>query len=270
MRKVRGGAARNNAHTPSAAWPDCGEGRRPGSTLSTLQSLPCAGCLGPYVPALTHRLAPASHLLASLPPSLLPWFGCYFADVAEGGDLPTDYQYTWAQESYSKRQRTLDTWSFVLTLRSRLWLLDQAWSYPGGLTPEKKAERGRVLAVWIRERILQLGPTFIKLGQVRAQLVGVALGGSGSGRLYVLCCGAGSNAGACACACASLSWRGLCAAGWRAARLSRAAQAAHRCLHSMPPFTCSSASPCTGAPAPPPPPPAPAAALLHPQRFVPR
>lgn len=40
----------------------------------------------------------------------------------------------------------------------------QAWSYPGGMTPEKKAERGRALAVWIRETILQLGPTFIKLG----------------------------------------------------------------------------------------------------------
>ncbi len=32
------------------------------------------------------------------------------------------------------------------------------------MTPEKKAERGRALAVWIRETILQLGPTFIKLG----------------------------------------------------------------------------------------------------------
>ncbi|KAI7839932.1 hypothetical protein COHA_006326 [Chlorella ohadii] len=81
-------------------------------------------------------------------------------------ELPMDYQYTWAQEDYSRRRRTLDTWSFVLTLRARLWLLDQAWSYPGGMTPEKKAERGRTLAVWIRETILQLGPTFIKLGQL--------------------------------------------------------------------------------------------------------
>lgn len=84
----------------------------------------------------------------------------------EDNDLPTDYQYTWSQEDYSRRRRTIDTWSFVLTLRARLWLLDQAWSYPGGMTPEKKAERGRALAVWIRETILQLGPTFIKLGQL--------------------------------------------------------------------------------------------------------
>jgi hypothetical protein len=79
----------------------------------------------------------------------------------DDNELPTDYQYTWSQEDYSRRRRTLDTWSFVLTLRARLWLLDQAWTYPGGMTPEKKAERGRTLAVWIRETILQLGPNFL-------------------------------------------------------------------------------------------------------------
>lgn len=47
----------------------------------------------------------------------------------------------------------------------------QAWSYPGGMTPEKKAARGRRLAVFVRERILQLGPTFIKLGQARGRVV---------------------------------------------------------------------------------------------------
>lgn len=90
------------------------------------------------------------------------------AGAAAGeSDLPTDYQYSWAQESYSKGQRTRDTWSFVLTLRARLWLLDQAWSYgPGGKSEAARSARARALAAWIRERILQLGPTFIKLGQV--------------------------------------------------------------------------------------------------------
>ncbi len=36
----------------------------------------------------------------------------------------------------------------------------------GGMTDEKKAARTRALAAWVRERILQLGPTFIKLGQL--------------------------------------------------------------------------------------------------------
>lgn len=53
----------------------------------------------------------------------------------------------------------------------------QAWSYPGGMTPERKSARARVLAVWIRERILQLGPTYIKLGQV-----GACLGPPGAAR----------------------------------------------------------------------------------------
>lgn len=47
--------------------------------------------------------------------------------AGSAGVLPTDYQYTWAQENYSKRRRALDSWSFVLTLRARLWLLDQVW-----------------------------------------------------------------------------------------------------------------------------------------------
>jgi predicted unusual protein kinase regulating ubiquinone biosynthesis (AarF/ABC1/UbiB family) len=81
-------------------------------------------------------------------------------------DLATDTEYTWAQDSYSKERRTLDTWSFVLSLRARLWLLDQKWSYPGGETPARRAVRARALAVWIRESLLQLGPTFIKLGQL--------------------------------------------------------------------------------------------------------
>ena len=81
-------------------------------------------------------------------------------------DLAINYNYTWAEDNYSEMKRTIDTWNFVLTLRARLWLLEQKWSYPGGMTDEKKAARARTLAIWIRESILQLGPTFIKLGQL--------------------------------------------------------------------------------------------------------
>ena len=48
--------------------------------------------------------------------------------------LPTDYQYTWANDSYSKGQRTRDTWTFVLLLRARLWLLDQVSGRTAGVT----------------------------------------------------------------------------------------------------------------------------------------
>lgn len=33
------------------------------------------------------------------------------------------------------------------------------------MTEEKKGERRRILAKWLKENILRLGPTFIKIGQ---------------------------------------------------------------------------------------------------------
>lgn len=87
--------------------------------------------------------------------------------------LASDRQFAWAQDNYSALQRSIDTWSFVLSLRVRLWLLDQPWSYgTAGANPASqsaksaRSARARVLGAWIRERILQLGPTFIKVGQL--------------------------------------------------------------------------------------------------------
>ena len=88
------------------------------------------------------------------------------AGFDETQELTQNYSYTWAKDDYSEVKRTIDTWSFVLILRAQLWLLEQPWSYPGGMTDEKKSQRARSLAIWIRESILQLGPTFIKIGQL--------------------------------------------------------------------------------------------------------
>lgn len=38
-------------------------------------------------------------------------------------------------------------------------------TYLGGMTEEKKVLRRKVLAKWLKENILRLGPTFIKIGQ---------------------------------------------------------------------------------------------------------
>lgn len=75
-------------------------------------------------------------------------------------------QFSWAREDYSKSQRTIETWSFVLSLRARTYLLDAKWSYPGGMTDSKRSSRARALGIWLRERLLSLGPTFIKVGQL--------------------------------------------------------------------------------------------------------
>lgn len=49
-------------------------------------------------------------------------------------DFPTDVDFKWAQDSYNVTQRNTDTWVFFAVFRTRLWLLEQKWSYPGGFT----------------------------------------------------------------------------------------------------------------------------------------
>ncbi|BFI41989.1 aarF domain-containing kinase [Marchantia polymorpha subsp. ruderalis] len=80
--------------------------------------------------------------------------------------LPSDEGFSWAKDNYSPVQRTIDIWSFVLQLRARVFLLDAKWTYIGGFNEERQKARRRATASWVRECILQLGPTFIKLGQL--------------------------------------------------------------------------------------------------------
>ncbi|MBF2005072.1 MAG: AarF/ABC1/UbiB kinase family protein [Chlorogloeopsis fritschii C42_A2020_084] len=78
----------------------------------------------------------------------------------------TDKAYRWNRENYSSRRRFVDIWSFVLTLLFKLWLYKKSWSYPGGVTEAKQTARRKAQAVWIRNTLLDLGPTFIKVGQL--------------------------------------------------------------------------------------------------------
>jgi predicted unusual protein kinase regulating ubiquinone biosynthesis (AarF/ABC1/UbiB family) len=78
----------------------------------------------------------------------------------------SDKAYRWNREKYSSRRRFVDIWSFVLTLLFKLWLYNKSWSYPGGVTEAKQAARRKSQAVWIRNTLLDLGPTFIKVGQL--------------------------------------------------------------------------------------------------------
>ncbi|KAL0400384.1 UNVERIFIED_CONTAM: protein ACTIVITY OF BC1 COMPLEX kinase, chloroplastic [Sesamum radiatum] len=80
--------------------------------------------------------------------------------------LPSDEGFSWANENYNSVQRTIDVWSFVLSLRVRIFLDNAKWTYVGGFSEDKQGERRRRTASWLRECVLQLGPTFIKLGQL--------------------------------------------------------------------------------------------------------
>ncbi|KAL4555350.1 hypothetical protein LXL04_037968 [Taraxacum kok-saghyz] len=80
--------------------------------------------------------------------------------------LPSDESFSWANENYNSVQRSIDVWSFVLSLRVRVLFDNAKWAYPGGFTEDKQKNRRRKTASWLREQVLQLGPTFIKLGQL--------------------------------------------------------------------------------------------------------
>jgi predicted unusual protein kinase regulating ubiquinone biosynthesis (AarF/ABC1/UbiB family) len=47
-----------------------------------------------------------------------------------------------------------------------VWIDGKKWSYVGGKTEIKAKKRTRRRAIWLRESMLQLGPTFIKIGQL--------------------------------------------------------------------------------------------------------
>ncbi|XP_047181810.1 protein ACTIVITY OF BC1 COMPLEX KINASE 8, chloroplastic-like [Vigna umbellata] len=68
-------------------------------------------------------------------------------------------------KTYSTIQRTLEIWGFVATFVFKAWLDSQKFSYKGGMTEEKQTLRRKALAKWLKESILRLGPTFIKIGQ---------------------------------------------------------------------------------------------------------
>jgi disease resistance protein RPM1 len=89
-----------------------------------------------------------------------------FSQSEELKVLPSDETFSWANENYNSVQRSIDVWSFVLSLRVRVLLDNAKWAYAGGFTEEKQVNRRRKTASWLRERVLQLGPTFIKLGQL--------------------------------------------------------------------------------------------------------
>lgn len=78
----------------------------------------------------------------------------------------TREKYKWNRENYSVNRRRFDIWRFVLLLLSQLWLIEKKWSYTTGYSKEKLLERQKTQATWIRENCLELGPTFIKVGQL--------------------------------------------------------------------------------------------------------
>lgn len=79
---------------------------------------------------------------------------------------PAQNSYRWSKENYSRPGRLIDVWRFVLLFLFYRWWDGKAWSYGNGATEEHRVERRRNRAIWVRETMLDLGPTFIKVGQL--------------------------------------------------------------------------------------------------------
>lgn len=54
--------------------------------------------------------------------------------------LPSDEGFSWASNNYNSVQRSIDVWSFVLSLRVRVLFDNAKWSYIGGFTEDKQVE----------------------------------------------------------------------------------------------------------------------------------
>lgn len=112
-------------------------------------------------------IAPQPATLETSTPAPEPAESAELEPAAAVKDLAfSENAYRWNRGRYSRSRRFVDIWSFVLKLLGSRWLDNKSWSYSGGPTPEKKADRRRRQAVWIRETMLDLGPTFIKVGQL--------------------------------------------------------------------------------------------------------
>ena len=67
--------------------------------------------------------------------------------------------------THPRAQRTFEIWSFVFKFVLKRLALNLKWTYRGKFSEAAKKERLQRLAVWLREGLLRLGPTFIKIGQ---------------------------------------------------------------------------------------------------------
>eukprot|EP01026_Neomeris_dumetosa_P042729 TRINITY_DN3566_c0_g1_i1.p1 TRINITY_DN3566_c0_g1~~TRINITY_DN3566_c0_g1_i1.p1 ORF type:complete len:781 (-),score=139.88 TRINITY_DN3566_c0_g1_i1:491-2833(-) len=89
------------------------------------------------------------------------------AATGEAKPLEVKEEGRWKQfKGYSVWRRTLEIWIFAFRFAFKYWLLGKKWTYgKEGMTEENKSKRKSELALWLREGLVKLGPTFIKIGQ---------------------------------------------------------------------------------------------------------
>jgi predicted unusual protein kinase regulating ubiquinone biosynthesis (AarF/ABC1/UbiB family) len=88
-------------------------------------------------------------------------------DGARGTPYASPSGGNWTKfKSYSTFRRTWQIWSFAFAFAVRYFALKLRFTYGrAGMTPEAVISRRSKLAAWLREGLVKLGPTFIKIGQ---------------------------------------------------------------------------------------------------------
>ncbi|KAK9819782.1 hypothetical protein WJX72_002278 [[Myrmecia] bisecta] len=80
--------------------------------------------------------------------------------VAPGGGRWSNFK------KFSVWQRTFQIWSFAITFFFKYWQIGRKGTYGKlGMTEARVSQRKSELAGWLREGLVKLGPTFIKIGQ---------------------------------------------------------------------------------------------------------
>lgn len=79
-----------------------------------------------------------------------------FSPTEELKVLRSDENFIWANENYNYVQRSIDVWSFVISLRVRILLDNAKWSYLGGFTRGKQVSLVFPLLVFYDINILTL------------------------------------------------------------------------------------------------------------------
>jgi len=62
-------------------------------------------------------------------------------------------------------RRSARIWLRMFEFLLRQWLVEQRWAYRSGFSEERARGRRQSLARWLKDTLLSLGPTFIKIGQ---------------------------------------------------------------------------------------------------------
>ncbi|MEW5313718.1 MAG: hypothetical protein WDW38_005259 [Sanguina aurantia] len=132
-------------------------------------SLPIAEPEPAYVPEPAYIPEPVPVFAASTPSSSSSSSGTTTVKgkLTAAGTPYSNPGGKWSQfKSYSTFQRSIQIWGFAIQFAWKYALLSKKFTYGKmGMLPELVSARKRELAVWLREGLVKLGPTFIKIGQ---------------------------------------------------------------------------------------------------------